>query len=177
MTPTRPSAARYELELNQVLPPDGQPLPEIVICEEKDLFACDLFAVHGLARRAAPSAPAVADVRHGAVRGKPRHAAQRMQRMARRTRLHRPVLPDLRPRRSAWPALCFPAKATSNAAGEFDGCGLLPEQVQGFGLGVMEARCPLVRAGRTGIDFIEAAASTARTAAALSRQTIPQPTT
>ena len=31
-------------------------------------------------------------------------------------------------------------ESNRNAAGEFDGCGLLPEQVQGFGLGVMEAR-------------------------------------
>lgn len=42
--PNKAQCARYELELNQVLSPDGQPLPEIVICEEKDLFACDLFA-------------------------------------------------------------------------------------------------------------------------------------
>ena len=60
--PNKAQCARYELELNQVLSPDGQPLPEIVICEEKDLFACDLFAF--TASRGVPGLDtAVKDVR------------------------------------------------------------------------------------------------------------------
>ena len=43
-------------------------------------------------------------------------------------------------------------ESNRNAAGEFDGCGLLPEQVQGFGLGVMEARARWC-AQEDGIDF------------------------
>lgn len=45
-----------------MLSPDGQPLPEIVICEEKNLFACDLFAF--TASRGVPGLDtAVKDVR------------------------------------------------------------------------------------------------------------------
>ena len=45
-----------------MLSPEGQPLPEIVICEEKDLFACDLFAF--TASRGVPGLDtAVKDVR------------------------------------------------------------------------------------------------------------------
>lgn len=43
-------------------------------------------------------------------------------------------------------------ESNRNAAGEFDGCGLLPEQVQGFGLGVMAARARWC-AQEDGIDF------------------------
>lgn len=60
--PNKAQCDRYELELNQVLSPDGQPLPEIVICEEKDLFACDLFVF--TASRGVPGLDtAVKDVR------------------------------------------------------------------------------------------------------------------
>ena len=43
-------------------------------------------------------------------------------------------------------------ESNRNADGEFDGCGLLPEQVQGFGLGVMEARARWC-AQEDGINF------------------------
>ena len=42
--PNRAQCRRYEMELNQVLSADGRTLPEVVICEEQDLFRCDLFA-------------------------------------------------------------------------------------------------------------------------------------
>ena len=42
--PNRAQCQRYEMELNQVLSADGRTLPEVVICEEQDLFRCDLFA-------------------------------------------------------------------------------------------------------------------------------------
>ncbi len=67
-------------------------------------------------------------------------------------------------------------ESNRNAAGEFDGCGLLPEQVQGFGLGVMEARARWCARRRTA-STSRTAVSTALTAADLSQQTTPQHTT
>ncbi|MFR7744602.1 MAG: hypothetical protein ACLU3I_16065 [Acutalibacteraceae bacterium] len=112
--PNKAQCARYELELNQVLSPDGQPLPEIVICEEKDLFACDLFAF--TASRGVPGLDtAVKDVRGAQYEGQPRHGGRVCPHGAQH-RLHRPVLPDLRPGRPPV-ALCFSAKAIRTGQG------------------------------------------------------------
>ena len=135
--PNRAQCARYELELNQVLSPDGTPLPEVVICEEQDLFACDLFAF--TASRGVPGLDtAVQDVRmaqYGANRAMV-GAYARMARSAGFTGLFCQISdPVDHLSRSVF------LQSNQNEAGELDFAGLLPEQVQGFGLGVMAARC------------------------------------
>ena len=59
-------------------------------------------------------------------------------------------LPRFRTRWIPWPAGCL-YKATATIPRAFDARGLLPEQVQGYGLGVMRARA-LYCAQKTGID-------------------------
>ena len=135
--PNRAQCARYELELNQVLSPDGQPLPEVVICEEQELFACDLFAF--TASRGVPGLDtAVQDVRmaqyeaNRAMVG----AYARMARNAGFTGLFCQISdPVDHLSRSVF------LQSNQNEAAEYDFSGLLPEQIQGFGLGVMAARC------------------------------------
>ena len=51
-TRTGAQCQRYEMELNQVLSADGRALPEVVICEEQDLFRLRPVRLYGLARRA-----------------------------------------------------------------------------------------------------------------------------
>ena len=134
--PNKAQCARYELELNQVLSPDGQPLPEIVICEEKDLFACDLFAF--TASRGVPGLDtAVKDVRMAQYEAN-RAMVGAYARMARSTGFTGLFCQISDPvdhlSRSVF------LQSNQNGAGEYDFSGLLPEQIQGFGLGVMNAR-------------------------------------
>ena len=120
--PNAAQCRRYELELNQVLPLD-HPLP--------------------------PVGSGVADVRLAQYE-KNRAMLRSYAAMARKThftglfcQISDPVDPL---------ACAVFRESNRNAAGEFDGCGLLPEQVQGFGLGVMEARARWC-AQEDGIDF------------------------
>lgn len=169
--PNAAQCRRYELELNQVLPLD-HPLPPVTVCTEDTLFDCDLL-LFTASRGVPPVGSGVADVPAGAIRKKPRHAAQLCSHGA-QSALHRPVLQISDP---VDPLACAVFRESNrNADGEFDGCGLLPEQVQGFGLGVMEARARWC-AQEDGIDFSNGRVLRPGTAAALSRQTIPQPTT
>ena len=135
--PNRAQCARYELELGQMLSADGCALPEVVRCEESALFACDLFAF--TASRGVPGLDAkVQDVRmaqyeaNRAMVG----AYARMAREAGFTGMFCQISdPVDHLSRSVF------LQSNQNAAGKFDFAGLLPEQVQGFGLGVMAARC------------------------------------
>ena len=135
--PNRAQCTRYALELNQVLSPDGGALPEVVICEEKELFACDLFAF--TASRGVPGLDTtVQDVRMAQYEAN-RAMAGAYARMARSvgfTGLFCQISdPVDHLSRSVF------LQSNQNEAGEMDFAGLLPEQVQGFGLGVMAARC------------------------------------
>ena len=128
---------RYELELNQVLPlTDGASQPVVTVCREENLFDCDLFLF--TASRGVPAVgAAVADVRMA------QYEANRsmIAAYARRARaagfrglfcqISDPV--DLLAR-------TVYLESNRGEAGHFDWQGLLPEQVQGFGLGVMAAR-------------------------------------
>ena len=129
---------RYEAELNQVLPVrDGERLPPVVIPMEEHLFRCD-----ALLFTAAQAVPEV-----GAESGKD----IRMMQYAANRELLRPYAK--RARESGFTG-CFmqisdPVDQLSRAVflmsnqneqGELDWQGLLPEQVRGFGLGVMHAR-------------------------------------
>ena len=129
---------RYEAELNQVLPVrDGEHLPPVVIPLKDEMFACD-----ALLFTAAQAVPEV-----GAESGQD---VRMMQYQANRELLR----PYARRAREEGFCGCFfqisdPVDQLSravflmsnqNEAGAFDWQGLLPEQVRGFGLGVMHAR-------------------------------------
>ncbi len=146
--PNEALCRRYEMELNQVLPPDGAPLPEIAICPPERLFDCDLF-LFTASRGVPPVGSDVQDVRMAQfVRNREMLAGY-----ARRAReaafgglfcqISDPV-----------DQLCRAVFLESNrdASGAFDAAGLLPEQVRGFGLGVMAARAAY-NAKKDGIDF------------------------
>lgn len=146
--PNEALCRRYEVELNQVLPPDGAPLPEIAICPPERLFDCDLF-LFTASRGVPPVGSDVQDVRMAQfVRNREMLAGY-----ARRAReaafgglfcqISDPV-----------DQLCRAVFLESNrdASGAFDAAGLLPEQVRGFGLGVMAARAAY-NAKNDGIDF------------------------
>lgn len=146
--PNEALCRRYEVELNQVLPPDGAPLPEIAICSQERLFDCDLF-LFTASRGVPPVGSDVQDVRMAQfVRNREMLAGY--ARRARETafgglfcQISDPV-----------DQLCRAVFLESNrdASGAFDAAGLLPEQVRGFGLGVMAARA-VYHAKKDGIDF------------------------
>ena len=135
--PNRAQCRRYEMELNQVLSADGRTLPEVVICEEQDLFRCDLFAF--TASRGVPGLDSkVQDVRMAQYEANRAMVGTyaRMARQADFTGLFCQISdPVDHLSRSVF------LQSNQKETGEFDFAGLLPEQVQGFGLGVMAARC------------------------------------
>ena len=148
--PNEALCRRYELELNQILSPDGAPLPRVTVCPEAALFDCDLFLF--AASRGVP--PVGSDVRDVRMEQFSRNR-EMLNTYARRAReegflglfcqISDPV--DL---------LCRAVFLESNrgADGEFDAGGLLPEQIRGFGLGVMAARAAYY-AQAAGIDFTD----------------------
>lgn len=146
--PNRAQCQRYEMELNQVLSADGRTLPEVVICEEQDLFRCDLFAF--TASRGVPGLDSkVQDVRMAQYEANRAMVGTyaRMARQADFTGLFCQISdPVDHLSRSVF------LQSNQKETGEFDFAGLLPEQVQGFGLGVMEARARWC-AQEDGIDF------------------------
>lgn len=131
------TVARWQAEMGQIAWPwDYDALPEVEAVSPEHLFDCDVFIF-----AATKSIPAVgsgvADVRMAQYEAN-RPLVASFARQARETGfaglfivLSDPVDP-----------LCRVAYQASNAGpdGHWDGLGLLPEQVQGFGLGVMNAR-------------------------------------
>ena len=146
--PDAVKCARYEAELNQILPfRDGGRVPCVRVLGENELFDCDALVF--TATRGVPPV--------GAEAGDVRMAQYRLNRdmlksYARRAResgfcgLFMVVSDPVDP-------LCRAVfrMSNQNEAGAFDGNGLLPEQVRGFGLGVMRARA-LYYAQKEGID-------------------------
>ena len=123
-------------------------LRPVTVCTEDTLFDCDLL-LFTASRGVPPVGSGVADVRLAQYE-KNRAMLRSYAAMARKThftglfcQISDPVDPL---------ACAVFRESNRNAAGEFDGCGLLPEQVQGFGLGVMEARARWC-AQEDGIDF------------------------
>lgn len=143
--PNEALCRRYEAELNQVL---GLRRPRVTICPPERLFDCDLFLF-----TAARSVPAlnsgVQDVRMA------QYAANRalISGYARQARaagfcglfcqISDPV---------DHLARAVFLESNRDETGHFDACGLLPEQVQGFGLGVMAARAAY-QAEKMAVDF------------------------
>ena len=128
---------RWESELNQVAYPwMYDALPEVVILKEEELFDCDVF-VFCASKGIPPVGSEVKDVRMAqfeANRGLISHFAKQA-RGADFQGLFAVVSDPVDP-------LCKAAFLASNENEEgcFDGKGLLPEQIQGYGLGVMNAR-------------------------------------
>ncbi len=128
---------RWETELNQAaFPWDYDRLPEVVILKEEELFDCDVF-VFCASKGIPPVGAAVKDVRmvqfeanQGIISIFAKKARERgFQGLF--AVVSDPVDP-----------LCKAAFLASNQDEEekFDGKGLRPEQIQGYGLGVMNAR-------------------------------------
>ncbi len=131
------TVARWTAEMGQIAWPwDYGALPEIEPVTPENLFCCDVF-IFAATKAIPPVGSGVQDVRMAQLEAN-RPLVEHFARQARETNfkglfmvLSDPVDP-----------LCRAAWRASNAApdGTLDGLGLLPEQVQGFGLGVMTAR-------------------------------------
>ncbi len=127
---------RWELELNQIDAPGVMPMPPVRILKEEEVFDCDLFAFC-IAARVPPVGEEKVDVRMVQLEENAK-IINSYSTMAREKQfkgifavVSDPV--DL---------LCKSAYLTSNrdSQGSWDGKGLVPEQIRGYGLGVMHAR-------------------------------------
>lgn len=128
---------RWEYEMNQTAYPwDYDKLPKVKILKEEELFDCDVF-VFCASKGIPPVGSDVKDVRMVQFEAN-RQIVSRFARLAREHKfkgLFAVVSDPVDP-------LCKVAFLSSNQNenGEFDKKGLLPEQIQGYGLGVMNAR-------------------------------------
>lgn len=131
------TVARYTAEMSQVSWPwDYDALPEVVPVDMEHLFNCDVFLF--AATRSIPAVGSdVKDVRMAQFDAN-REIVAHYARMARQTGFQGLFLVMSDP----VDPLCKAAWLASNTDedGNFDGSGLLAEQVQGLGLGVMNAR-------------------------------------
>lgn len=129
--------ARWEFEENQIAYPwDYDALPEIDVVKPEQLFDCDVF-VFVASKGIPPVGSEVKDVRMYQFENNSKiigHYA-RMAREKKFKGLFCAVSDPVDPLAKA----AF-LESNKNEAGELDWLGLLPEQIQGFGLGVMNAR-------------------------------------
>ena len=128
---------RWESELNQAAYPWAyDALPEVVILKEEGLFGCDVF-VFCASKGIPPVGSDIKDVRMAQFEAKKELISffAKKSRIAEFKGLFAVVSDPVDP-------LCKAAFLASNEnmEGQFDGKGLLPEQIQGYGLGVMNAR-------------------------------------
>lgn len=131
------TVARWVSEMSQISWPwDYEALPKVEAVQPGHLFDCDVF-LFAAAKAIPPVGSQVQDVRMAQFAAN-RPLVESFARQAREARfdglfavLSDPVDP-----------LCKAAYLASNTApgGQWDGMGLLAEQVQGYGLGVMNAR-------------------------------------
>lgn len=145
----RPLMERYRLELNQVLPTaEGRVMPRVVPVGEDAVLDCDalLFAA---SKGVPPVGSAVQDVRMV------QYAANRelLRVYARRARDEgfRGMFCQISDPVDQLARYVF-LESNRDETGRLDFKGLLPEQVRGFGLGVMEARARFAASER-GMDF------------------------
>ncbi len=141
--PNEALCRRYEMELNQIL---GRGRPPVRILDGTELFDCEAFLF--TASRGVPPIGAAGDVRMLQFE-KNRDMLKLYAKKAREVRfsgvfcqISDPV--DLLAR-------CVFLQSNRDENGEYDFRGLLPEQVAGFGLGVMTARA-VYMAERLGLD-------------------------
>ena len=128
---------RWESELNQAAYPWAyDALPEVVILKEEELFDCDVF-VFCASKGIPPAGSDIKDVRMAQFEANKELISffAKKARMDGFKGLFAVVSDPVDP-------LCKAAFLASNEnmEGQFDGKGLLPEQIQGYGLGVMNAR-------------------------------------
>ena len=128
---------RYEYEMNQIAYPGGEyPLPEVLMVEKDALFDCDVFLF--CASKAVPALDSgVKDVRMYQYEAN-REIVGEYAKMAREKGfrgLFAVVSDPVDP-------LCKAAyvESNTNESGILDGKGLLPNQIKGYGLGVMNSR-------------------------------------
>lgn len=131
------AAARWEFEMGQVsLPWDYDAFPEVSIVSPDKLFDCDVF-VFAASKGIPPVGSEIKDVR--------------MAQFETNAALVRSYARSARQQnfKGLWAAVSDPVdplaktayiESNLNENGEWDGLGFLPEQVQGYGLGVMNAR-------------------------------------
>lgn len=129
--------ARWEFEMGQVsLPWDYGAMPEVEIVPPERIFDCDVFAFVA-SRGIPPVGSRVRDVRMAQLEANA-PLVKHYARLARAAHF-----------RGLWAAVSDPVdplariaylESNRDDAGRWDGLGLLPEQVQGYGLGVMNAR-------------------------------------
>ncbi|MBQ6117362.1 MAG: lactate dehydrogenase [Oscillospiraceae bacterium] len=129
--------ARWEFEMGQVsLPWDYGAMPEVEIVPPERIFDCDVF-VFVASRGIPPVGSRVRDVRMAQLEANA-PLVKHYARLARAAHF-----------RGLWAAVSDPVDPLARIAylesnrddvGRWDGLGLLPEQVQGYGLGVMNAR-------------------------------------
>jgi hypothetical protein len=130
-------AARWEFEMGQIsLPWQYDAMPEVEVISPDQLFDCDLF-VFVASKGIPPVGSQVKDVRMAQFETNA-PIVQHYARMARAAHFQ-----------GLWCAVSDPVDPLAKTAylesnrdenGCWDGLGLRPEQVQGFGLGVMNAR-------------------------------------
>ena len=128
---------RWETEMGQIAWPwDYDALPSVEAVTDENLFDCDVF-IFAATKAIPPVGSGIRDVRMAQLEAN-RPLVEHFARRARETHfdglfmvLSDPVDPLCR---AAWEA------SNRDADGAWDNLGLLPEQVQGFGLGVMNAR-------------------------------------
>lgn len=132
------AVARWVMEMGQICscPPHYAALPEVEAVSSENLFDCDVF-IFAATKSIPPVGSGVKDVRMAQLEAN-RPLAESFARQAREADfrglfavLSDPVDPLCR---AVWRA------SNTGHGGKLDYLGLLPEQVQGFGLGVMSAR-------------------------------------
>lgn len=129
--------ARWEFEENQIAYPwDYDALPEIEVIKPEELFDGDVF-VFVASMGIPPVGSAVKDVRMYQFENNSKIMTQyaRQARAAGFKGLFAVVSDPVDPL-----AKVAYLESNKNEAGEYDGLGLLAEQIQGYGLGVMNAR-------------------------------------
>ena len=129
--------ARWEFEMGQIsLPWDYDLFPEVEVVAPEDLFDCDMF-VFVASKGIPPVGSQVKDVRMYQFENNAK-IVKHYAKMAREKRF-----------KGIWCAVSDPVDPLAKTAylesnrdenGNWDGRGLRPEQIQGFGLGVMNAR-------------------------------------
>lgn len=128
---------RWEHELNQVAYPWAYDrLPEVRVLQQEELFQCDVF-VFCASKSIPPVGDVVQDVRMAQLEANSAiiSAYGQLARAAKFQGLFAVVSDPVDPL-----CQCVWAASNRNADGVWDGRGLRPEQVQGYGLGVMNSR-------------------------------------
>jgi len=135
--PNEVQCKRYALELNQVI---HHTKPKISICSPEDLFHCDYFLF--TASRGVPAVGSqVSDVRMVQF-DLNRQMLKSYAKQARDCGYLGMFCQISDPVDHLARAVYLDSNTSED--GCFDGCGLLPEQIQGFGLGVMYARAAFI---------------------------------